>query len=203
MNARILLIVLLFASGAASADAPDAAHRKMAFMCSWVAAHMPNQVTLQPCDSTKAESVSSADLNAAMASYWQQWVAISNRSRIAAFKAEFEQAYSPPAAHKYTVTEIQSESTPKLCSHVRANGAPAAMALDEIKRRNSLTAAELRLVRAHSIQVGISQTALTCSWGDPEHQNRTVTAAGESIQWIYSEKNYVYTVNGVVTAYQD
>ena len=45
--------------------------------------------------------------------------------------------------------------------------------------------------------VGISQAALT----KPQHQNRTVTAGGESIQWIYGDRIYVYTVNGDVTAY--
>ena len=203
MNARILLTILLLVSGAASADVPDAAHRKMAFMCTWVAGHMPGTVALQPCDAAGMETASSADLTAAMGAYWQEWTALGNRSRVAAFEDDFEKAWSPPEPHRYTAAQTRGESTQQLCSHVRGGDTMAAMAIDELKRRNSLTPDELRLVRVHSIQIGISEIALKCSWGDPQHQNRAVTAGGASIQWIYGERTYVYTVKGVVTAYQD
>ena len=204
MNARYLLILLLAGCSAAhSADTSDEVHRKMAFMCTWVAGHMPGTVVLQPCDSSGIEAASSDELAAAMAAYWQQWTEPANRSRIAAFKDDFEKASSPPKPHRYTAAQIRGESTQQLCSHVRGGDTMAAMAIDELKRRNSLTPDELRLVRVHSIQIGISEIALKCSWGEPQHQTRTVMAGGASIQWIYGERNYVYTAKGVVTAYQD
>lgn len=203
MKARYLLTLLGFALAAHSADAPDEVHRKMAFMCTWVAGHMPNTVAPQPCNSSAMDAASSAELTAAMASYWQEWTATGNLSRIEAFKDDFEKAWSPPKPHRYTAAQIRGESTQQLCSHVRGGDTMAAMAMDELKRRNSLTPDELRLVRVHSIQIGFSEIALKCSWGEPQHQNRAVTAGGASIQWIYGERTYVYTVKGVVTAYQD
>lgn len=50
-------------------------------------------------------------------------------------------------------------------------------------------------------------TLYECSWGIPDHINRTKTAFGESQQWVYEGKyghtKYVYLKNGIVTAIQD
>lgn len=48
----------------------------------------------------------------------------------------------------------------------------------------------------------MSQIALTCAWGEPQYQNRTVRVGGESIHRISCERNYLYGER-VVTAYQD
>jgi hypothetical protein len=58
------------------------------------------------------------------------------------------------------------------------------------------------MVKEHRIWVGMTQAQLVKSVGKPEKVNRTVTSNGKSEQWIY-HGNYVYVVDGVVTAYQN
>jgi len=51
-----------------------------------------------------------------------------------------------------------------------------------------------------------SDTVYECSWGIPEHINRTKTALGTSEQWVYQRHGRmqcVYLENNVVTAIQD
>lgn len=65
----------------------------------------------------------------------------------------------------------------------------------EVKRQATM-------VKEHRVWVGMTQAQLLKSVGKPEKVNRTVTASGKSEQWIY-HGNYVYVVDGVVTAYQN
>lgn len=58
-----------------------------------------------------------------------------------------------------------------------------------------------------SPEIGMdAETLYECSWGIPDHINRTRTALGQTEQWAYekgSRIKCVYLENGVVTAIQD
>jgi hypothetical protein len=41
------------------------------------------------------------------------------------------------------------------------------------------------------------------SWGDPEDINRTVGSWGVREQWVYSNENYLYFENGILTSWQN
>ena len=53
------------------------------------------------------------------------------------------------------------------------------------------------------IWIGMTEDMLIDSWGFPEDVNRTVTANEVRKQYVYPGSNYVYLVNGKVTAWQD
>lgn len=79
---------------------------------------------------------------------------------------------------------------------------------DEIDRRGLLTDEEKQLVADKSIKLGMSLCAMYASWGSPSYENRTVLKGSVNIQHVYNaglryiRKNYVYTRNGKVTAWQ-
>ena len=101
-------------------------------------------------------------------------------------------------------------SVAQLCATygMLSRGNPRADALPlietELDRRNlRLTTDERDLVIRERIRVGVSQCVMYAAWGFPVRENRTVTGGGESIQHVYSGRNYAYTRNGVVTALQN
>lgn len=61
---------------------------------------------------------------------------------------------------------------------------------------------EDRLVTDQRVRLGSSLCQLYAALGPPDRANRTVGAWGEDIQHVY-KRGYVYTRNGVVTAFQD
>lgn len=79
--------------------------------------------------------------------------------------------------------------------------------LQEMQRRNLLTANELDLVKNKQIQRGMSLCAMYASWGVPYKENRSVGRWGTHIQHVYgshhSSRAYVYTENGIVTSWQN
>ena len=56
---------------------------------------------------------------------------------------------------------------------------------------------------AGKIWIGMTATMAKVILGDPEKNNRTVTAGGSSEQWVYSNGDLYYFTNGVLTAWQD
>jgi hypothetical protein len=69
--------------------------------------------------------------------------------------------------------------------------------------RSSIAESEVALVKAQKIQLGMSETALLCSWGRPQKVNRTVNASGEHKQYVYGSNTYVYVENGKIDSWQD
>lgn len=64
-------------------------------------------------------------------------------------------------------------------------------------------AAELRFRRSQGVSIGMSKTdVLLSSWGRPESINTTTTPAGDSEQWVYGSRHYLYFSNGVLTSIQ-
>lgn len=205
MIPRIVFVLALFATGisARAAEPADAAHRKMAFLCDWSRAKMPNTPAVL-CDEEAMAGASDTDIIESMDEFWKDWEKTSPRAG-KSLKVAFDRAYLakyPPPPHVFTSADLESASIDRLCKLVRAKGPAYPMAINELVRRNTFSANELRLVKLHTIEVGMSLQALICAWGESEDQNRTVTAAGERIQHIYG-RTLVYTENAVVTAYQD
>lgn len=78
----------------------------------------------------------------------------------------------------------------------------------EVQRRGLLTPAEWTLVQERKIAAGMSLCALYAGWGAPTRENRTVVPGRVHIQHVYPARysynaQYVYTVNGRVTSYQE
>lgn len=205
MNARILLILALIASAPAAAAEPTdvVVHRKLAMLCAELHVSIPGGPPL-PCRPEQMATASTGDINKAMDGFWAYWNEVSPRTG-ASLKANLDRAYLakyPPPPHRYSTAELQSLSVTRLCGLMRSKNQSSESAGAELMRKG-FTADELRLVKTQSIEVGMSQQALLCAWGDPMRRNRTVTAGGERIQWVYNGPTFVYTTDGIITAYQD
>jgi hypothetical protein len=162
------------------------------------------RLEIKPCDEAGIAAAESYVLLHTMNVYWAKWSEEAGGA-LAGQELNFEKAYRAkyaPPAHKYTVVEIRGLPRTKLCDLIHSKSTASGLAGDELTRRKTFTTNDLRLVMRREINLGMSQEALLCSWGEPDRRNRTVTVAGEHIQWIYG-KSYVYTENGIVTSYQD
>lgn len=53
------------------------------------------------------------------------------------------------------------------------------------------------------VWIGMKDSLAKESWGDPEDINRTVGSWGVREQWVYSNENYLYFENGVLTSWQN
>ena len=95
---------------------------------------------------------------------------------------------------------VKGLSDNDLCAAFHSTGYQSASA--ELQRRNALPVSEWNLIAQHKVAIGMSETALLCSWGRAR-MNRTLTGAGERDQYIYGEGTYVYVENGRVIAIQD
>ena len=52
-------------------------------------------------------------------------------------------------------------------------------------------------------RVGMTKSeARKSSWGEPQHVNTTMTAAGTTEQWVYGEGKFLYFKNGVLDSAQ-
>lgn len=67
---------------------------------------------------------------------------------------------------------------------------------NELIRRNEFSKKEWELINTNQIAIGMSSTALVCSWGYPDRINR----ASYGNQAVYG-RSYVYTKNNIVTAW--
>jgi hypothetical protein len=56
---------------------------------------------------------------------------------------------------------------------------------------------------AGKVWIGMIDSLAKESWGDPEDINRTVGSWGVREQWVYSNENYLYFENGVLTSWQN
>jgi hypothetical protein len=131
--------------------------------------------------------------------YWAP-IAKNAEAKDRAAKAEAARRQEEERRAKF-VAALPTASDNQLCAEVRKpNGIPEA--LQEIVRRKTYPAADVSTIATHQIRIGMSEAALFCSWGQADQVNRTVTAAGERKQLIYG-RQFVYTDNGVITAFQD
>jgi hypothetical protein len=195
------IIALLFACGVVQAGGTsnNAVHQRMAFMCEWVDGRYPDTSwRLRPCSAQGIAEATDAELNSAMEAFIQEYIYPRDAGR-----REFEKAYLRKYPHVYTESEIRPLSDERLCTLVRDAPAAVELASSELIRRTALSAREMDAVRARRINIGTSQKVLLCALGPPQRRNRTVTASGEDIQWVYGRTLIFYTVNGVVTAFQD
>jgi hypothetical protein len=119
----------------------------------------------------------------------------SNNPKSAAWlaTAEKERARRAAAAR---LAQIQLDAF-SVCQS-RHSAAVAALALKHPDWSDDAIA----IVACHRVVVGMSQEQLLASWGRPEQVNRTVVGSSASDQLVYSDNNYVYIENGVVTSYQ-
>lgn len=71
----------------------------------------------------------------------------------------------------------------------------------EIRRRK--LSVDVEAVKKEVIRIGMSECSLYASWGDPKDINSSVGRWGVHKQHVYGGRQYVYTENGRITAWQD
>ena len=80
---------------------------------------------------------------------------------------------------------------------------------EEARERGLVTRDEIRLIKAKQIRIGMSESALIASWGQPPRINRSVGSYGVHKQFVYRgsstylSRTYVYVGNGKVRGWQD
>jgi hypothetical protein len=63
---------------------------------------------------------------------------------------------------------------------------------------------EFDKIKSRQFALGSSECAIVAALGKPDAANRSTTAYGKNVQFVYRSKNlYVYTRNGKVTSWQD
>jgi len=67
----------------------------------------------------------------------------------------------------------------------------------------STIAAQFRIPGERNIRIGMTEQELRESIGYPISKNRTMTDGKTYIQYVYRNNVYVYTLNGIVTSWQD
>lgn len=198
----IITLTFLLAAGTAPAAAgPNAAHRKMQFLCTWAAGKMPSEIQPSPCDPVSVQAARGVDLEASIAGYWQSWAEISPRTTASVrnhFEADWRGSLPP---HRYSAAELRELPVEQLCRMVRGQTS-ADGAIAELTRRGSFTTQEMGYIGSRTIDIGISEDAMRCSWGPAERRNRTILPGTVDAQWVYGSR-LVYTTNGVITALQD
>jgi hypothetical protein len=89
----------------------------------------------------------------------------------------------------------------KLCERYRRDGMLAAR--NELSRRKAFSHLDLAAIERRTVRIGMSESALLCSIGNPIEINRTVRASYVHKQYVYGGGVYVYVEDGFVTAFQD
>jgi|GEM_PF-2347243 hypothetical protein len=83
----------------------------------------------------------------------------------------------------------------------KAQGLPSFFDKEARKRKIRLNR---KLVESEKIRIGMTECELYAAWGSPLKINRTIGNWGTHVQYIYGRNGpYVYTENGVVSAFQD
>ena len=103
------------------------------------------------------------------------------------------------------------DSIKKYCTAdmVIQQGLSVAKAISNIQKKqaNFVAAAKesKRLVSLPGVRIGMTteQVLKETSWGKPRSINRTTTAYGTREQWVYSNSNYLYFTNEVLTSIQN
>jgi len=99
-----------------------------------------------------------------------------------------------------------------LCQHYGANAANKTDRVSsiraELNARKLISEKDWGFVDRQQLYVGMPTCAMFAIQGGPYSQNRTTTAAGTSIQHAFTnhrtlKREYLYTTNGLVTAWQN
>ncbi len=105
--------------------------------------------------------------------------------------------------------EIAKVDTEQLCGFHGFHVLGTKRIRRELERRDIFTPEEWTIIDKQQIAIGKSKLLLLASWGYPTDTNRTTTAKGVFVQWIYQkptvnyEAAYVYTRDGIITSMQD
>lgn len=180
-------------------------YRRGADLCEWKLSQFPpaDPPALRVC--TEGPQVPPADVERELDTWWHYWFEQDQLSFFDAKDAFAKWGRDKKMAQYAARHEDQIEQSARtlnvyeLCSEYRGSASPAAKR--EILRRKLLTPDEWKLVSSRKIRIGMSDTALICSWGSTE-VNRTVSANSVHEQYVYKD-TYVYVENGRVVAYQD
>ena len=96
--------------------------------------------------------------------------------------------------------ELQKESSVNLCNAYHFQKVKSAK--DELIRRKEFSDKTWISIENGAIFIGMSEVGLVCAMGGPIRVNLTVTKEGESKQFVYGSRTYVYTQNGFITSWQ-
>ena len=112
-------------------------------------------------------------------------------------------AGSPHQIVRMSPDEIQRVSMSDLCFSYRYHQTETIA--NELLRRG-IEQRDLRLIANQRLRIGMSERAAICSWGRYESVNTTTVAGSVNRQFVYRsiyKDGFLYTRNGVVTAWQD
>jgi len=182
---------------------------RAAFLCDWSKTHSPS-VNPEPLTFCQASEQATIDAiraqTAAWWKYWEQKDESAENSLRDSFDSDWrdlrqrQQAEFQRKDEEEFSRSIHKLSTLELCVNYHDRDSNAAYT--ELKKRNALSASEWSLVHRQSIQIGMSELALICSWGSSSHVNRTVTQYRVHKQYVYGS-TLVYVEDGRVTSFQD
>jgi hypothetical protein len=109
------------------------------------------------------------------------------------------EAHTPGAIVFDSDAALRQEDALQLCLTYHLAGQQRIR--EELNRRQALSVEEWALVDAKRIGIGMSRCALLASWGIPEGTRRQVTAAGQSLQYIYPGRR-IYLENDRIAAFK-
>lgn len=67
--------------------------------------------------------------------------------------------------------------------------------------RSKFGSASFDTILQGKVRLGMTMEMCRLSWGEPKSINETISAAGKTAQWVYSD-NYLYFTNGILTTIQ-
>ena len=148
----------------------------------------------------KAEAAKQAKIQSEAAARERAKKQAAKKKREAAAKAQAEKDMQPENVAKKTDTDIclRAGDAYRAADH-KAIGVWGTEAAKRTVFRNQ----HINAIKAKHIGIGMSECEMLASQGMPERYNRSVTAAGTRIQYVYPGRLYIYTDNGIVTAWQD
>jgi len=192
--------------------------RRAQFLCKWAETNAPgNPVRIRACDPTWPYSYEETRNDTA--DWWMHW---QDGDRAAQLRRDFEDAAddldaevelaeakeakrqaaaAAKARRERQVASIPSMNVAQLCSEIRVHATTAA--LEELVRRNAFPAAEISYIASRRAFIGMTEGGMLCAFGQPTRANRTVTARGTTIQFVFPSGVFIYTDDGKVTAFQD
>lgn len=202
----VCAVAVLLSNTAVADDSTD--RERAVFLCEWSKTHAPsdNPEPLNFCQAPDSATIGA--MGSQTAEWWKYWDQKDGgaatllhdsfekdwRDLLQQQQSEFQRKQEEELAR-----EVRKRSSLELCEIFHNIGSKSAY--EELKRRNALSASEWNLVLEQSIQIGMSELALICSWGSA-HVNRTVTRYSVHKQYVYGA-GFVYVENGRVTAFQD
>jgi hypothetical protein len=73
---------------------------------------------------------------------------------------------------------------------------------DPKKKYPLISAAHWKLIQVHTVKIGMSKTACSLSWGEPEDKHSTVSSGVNHEQWVYGSGSYLYFEGDKLTSIQ-